>query len=179
MQQANSAAIAQARAKPGRIATLILPRETSWGLFGDRRGAHAAPVFQPKPPDCERVKPSHWATPARSTEETITSGCLSSTRKIFRRNRSRWCAGAHRVLVPFLFQRPPRFWRHPRRSPLHTRSGAFAMKPFCLSLDDAAHAGLRHRAGLKCFVRPGIPLAGLSPVPSRGRSSFLTQRSGA
>jgi acetolactate synthase-1/2/3 large subunit len=54
-----SAAIAQARSIPGRIATLILPGETSCGDSGDAENSPAGAVTPaPKPPDWERGEPA-------------------------------------------------------------------------------------------------------------------------
>ena len=50
-----ASAVAQARSKPGRIATLILPGETSWGEAGEHRKVLALST-KPKPPDRERVE---------------------------------------------------------------------------------------------------------------------------
>lgn len=52
-----SAAIAQARSMPGKIATLILPGETSWGDAGDAENPPtSAATPAPKAPDCERIQ---------------------------------------------------------------------------------------------------------------------------
>jgi acetolactate synthase-1/2/3 large subunit len=55
-----AAAIAQARSKPGRIATLILPGETSWGQASEhakRLSATDCPCSaKPEPPDMARVE---------------------------------------------------------------------------------------------------------------------------
>jgi acetolactate synthase-1/2/3 large subunit len=54
------AAVAQARSKPGRIATLILPGETSWGQAGEHAMPQAARDCtcsrKPEAPDMERVE---------------------------------------------------------------------------------------------------------------------------
>ena len=65
-----AAAVAQARSKPGRIATLILPGETSWGDVGERRRRQPPTAFpSPKAPDCERVE--SVARILRSGEPTL------------------------------------------------------------------------------------------------------------
>ena len=51
-----STAIAQARSKPGKIATLILPGETSWGNAGEvAKRQEPPPTAKPKP-DCDRIQ---------------------------------------------------------------------------------------------------------------------------
>ena len=50
-----TAAVAQARLKPGRVATLILPGETSWGDAGEPRLWHPAAI-EPKAPAAARVE---------------------------------------------------------------------------------------------------------------------------
>jgi len=52
-----SEAIAQASSMPGKIATLILPGETSWGEAGDAESLlAAAPPPAPKAPEAERIQ---------------------------------------------------------------------------------------------------------------------------
>jgi acetolactate synthase-1/2/3 large subunit len=52
-----SAAIAQARSIPGRIATLILPGEISWGEAGEQENSPArAATPVPNAPACERIQ---------------------------------------------------------------------------------------------------------------------------
>src|SRR6202453_5200355 len=55
-----AAAIAQARSKPGRIATLILPGETSWGPAGDHAKPPSAIDYRcsakPEAPNMARVE---------------------------------------------------------------------------------------------------------------------------
>jgi acetolactate synthase-1/2/3 large subunit len=68
-----SAAIAQTRKKPGRIATLILPGETSWGPAGEVQARHSTKGCicseAPPPPDQARVE--HVARILRSGEPTL------------------------------------------------------------------------------------------------------------
>jgi acetolactate synthase-1/2/3 large subunit len=76
------AAVAQARSKPGKIATLILPGETSWGDVGEEPGKpemRAAPAGT-KIPDADRIEQA--AKVLRSGEPTLmilaghaTRGC--------------------------------------------------------------------------------------------------------
>jgi acetolactate synthase-1/2/3 large subunit len=51
-----SAPIAQARSIPGRIATLILPGETSWGDVGEAEISPAGAAPAPSAPACERIQ---------------------------------------------------------------------------------------------------------------------------
>ncbi len=55
-----SVAIAQARSKPGKIATLILPGETSWGQAGEHSKSQPTPecpcFTRPEAPDMSRVE---------------------------------------------------------------------------------------------------------------------------
>jgi acetolactate synthase-1/2/3 large subunit len=51
-----AAAVAQARSKPGRIATLILPGDISWGEVGEHRKPQRPTARRPNAPDCDRVK---------------------------------------------------------------------------------------------------------------------------
>jgi acetolactate synthase-1/2/3 large subunit len=74
-----AAAVAQARLKPGRIATLILPGETSWGDAGEPRNLESRPVSPgTKAPDAERVE--HVARVLRSGEPTLMVFAGHSTR---------------------------------------------------------------------------------------------------
>ena len=74
-----AAAIAQARSKPGRIATLILPGDTSWSDAGEPRKPQPAPACaKPPAPDCERVE--HVARVLRSGEPTLIVLGGSATR---------------------------------------------------------------------------------------------------
>jgi acetolactate synthase-1/2/3 large subunit len=73
------AAIAQARSTPGRIATLILPGETSWGDAGEPTASHPAPVSSGrKSLSIERV--GHVARVLRSGESTLMVFAGRSTR---------------------------------------------------------------------------------------------------
>jgi len=72
-------AIAQARSKPGRIATLILPGETSWGDAGDSQKSRLkTQVAQPPAPPVERVE--QVARVLRSGEPTLIVFAGHSTR---------------------------------------------------------------------------------------------------
>ena len=62
------AAVAQARSHPGRIATLILPGETSWGQTDEPASCFVAPSG-PKAPDSELVE--HIARILLSNEPTL------------------------------------------------------------------------------------------------------------
>ena len=65
-----STAIAIANSKPGKIATLILPGETSWGLAGEFVRRPACPVVSvPAAPDKDRVE--HVANIIRLGEPTL------------------------------------------------------------------------------------------------------------
>jgi len=65
-----AAAVAQARSKPGRIATLILPGETSWDDAGEARNRESRPVSAgTKVPDAARVE--HVARILRCGEPTL------------------------------------------------------------------------------------------------------------
>ena len=66
-----AAAVAQARSKPGRVATLILPGETSWGEAGDEpRKFQSTPVSPgTKVPETDRV--DHVARVLRSGEPAL------------------------------------------------------------------------------------------------------------
>ena len=63
-----AAAVAQARSKPGRIATLILPGETSWGAAGEPRNFPQVSVAA-KAPEAARVE--HVARILRSGEPAL------------------------------------------------------------------------------------------------------------
>jgi acetolactate synthase-1/2/3 large subunit len=74
-----AAAVAQANSKPGRIATLILPGETSWGDAGKPGNPEARPVSPgTKVPDAERIE--HVARVLRSGEPTLIVFAGRSTR---------------------------------------------------------------------------------------------------
>jgi acetolactate synthase-1/2/3 large subunit len=80
-----SAAVAQARSKPGRIATLILPGETSWGEAAMSEASEpqtrpqSCPIpCKPKAPDCARVE--DVARALRSGEPTLIVLAGSATR---------------------------------------------------------------------------------------------------
>jgi acetolactate synthase I/II/III large subunit len=63
-------AVAEARSKPGRIATLILPGETSWGDAGERSKRQSPPPSpRNKAPESERVE--YVARVLRSGEPTL------------------------------------------------------------------------------------------------------------
>lgn len=65
-------AVAEARSKPGRIATLILPGDTSWGDAGELQQEKALPcpgVKGPEAPDLARVE--HAASVLRRGEPTL------------------------------------------------------------------------------------------------------------
>ena len=65
-----AAAIAQARSKPGRIATLILPGEASWGDAGEPRKYQSTPISPgAKMPEADRV--GHVARVLRSGEPAL------------------------------------------------------------------------------------------------------------
>lgn len=68
-----TAAIQQARSKPGRIATLILPGESSWGEAGDhvqaQKTADCPCGTRPQAPDLKRVE--QVASVLRSGEPTL------------------------------------------------------------------------------------------------------------
>ena len=74
-----AAAIAQARSRPGKIATLILPGETSWGDSGDYQKSTPVPASStPQAPDSERVE--HVARILRSGEPALMVFAGHSTR---------------------------------------------------------------------------------------------------
>jgi acetolactate synthase-1/2/3 large subunit len=75
-----AAAVAQARSKPGRIATLILPGETSWGEAGkpETRPQSCPVPCKPKAPDAARVE--HIARALKSGEPTLIVLAGSATR---------------------------------------------------------------------------------------------------
>jgi acetolactate synthase-1/2/3 large subunit len=64
-----AAAVRQARSKPGRIATLILPGETSWGEAGEPKKMESRPACGAKAPGAERVE--DVARVLRSGEPTL------------------------------------------------------------------------------------------------------------
>ena len=74
-----AAAIAQTRSRPGKIATLILPGETSWEDAGDYQKSTPVPASStPQAPDSERVE--HVARILRSGEPALTVFAGHSTR---------------------------------------------------------------------------------------------------
>lgn len=72
-------AVAQASSKPGRIATLILPGETSWGDAGELqpRESRTTPT-RPRVPDSARIE--HIARILKSGEPTLIVVAGSATR---------------------------------------------------------------------------------------------------
>ena len=70
-------AVRQASSKPGRIATLILPGETSWGEAGELRVSGVAPQIR-RIPDSARLE--HAARVLRSGEPTLLVVAGSATR---------------------------------------------------------------------------------------------------
>ena len=62
-------AIAQAGSKPGRIATLILPGNISWGDAGEPGKSQAVPSSKPAAPESERIE--NVARVLRSGEPTL------------------------------------------------------------------------------------------------------------
>ena len=64
-----TAAVAAASRHPGRIATLILPGDCSWGEAGEGRDLRPAPAEEPGAPDAASVE--HVARVLRSGEPTL------------------------------------------------------------------------------------------------------------
>lgn len=70
-------AVAVARSGPGRIATLILPGETSWGDAGEPRSIPSAHIVRTAPP---QARVNHVASVLRSGEPTLVVLAGGATR---------------------------------------------------------------------------------------------------